>query len=163
MELTISQRIKAKYGINELTEEEYKKLKDAILIGTDTSNMDLRSAMLMNDKLIQTISKVTGVNKKVLECLTIQNIEDMFTESDIYYDIQKTLIDLIKLYNASKKVNAQKLYSVMARKRWNEEYEYWVFQDDNEESIDHLNSYKSIRDYGMFKYTCHVDITLESL
>ena len=116
--------------------------------------------MIMRDKMVQTISKITKVKIEVLECLTIQNIKDMFNDSRDYRDIQNALIDLIKLYNASKKVGAQNFYSVMASSRWCEEYDYWIWEEDNKEEMEHINSYKSIRSYGMFKYTCHVDIIL---
>ena len=116
--------------------------------------------MLLREKMAQTISKITNVKMEVLECLTIQNIQDMFNDSRDYRDIQNTLIDLIKLFDASKKVGAQNFYSVMASSRWSEEYDYWIWEEDNKEEMEHINSYKSIRSYGMFKYTCHVDIIL---
>ena len=160
MKKTLDQMIKEKYGIEILTKEEYISLKESVLMATKLGDVDFRGAMIVRNKIAQTISKVTNVKLEVLDCLSIQNIEDMFNESCCYYDIQKTLIDLIKLYNASKKVGAQLYYSVMSRTRHHEECWYWEFEEDNKEEMEHLNSYKSIRDYGMFVYTCHIDIVI---
>lgn len=161
MKKTLDQMIKEKYGIEILSREEYNNLKEIILLANDVvSATDFRGAMLLREKMAQTISKITNVKMEVLECLTIQNIQDMFNDSRDYRDIQNTLIDLIKLFDASKKVGAQNFYSVMASSRWSEEYDYWIWEEDNKEEMEHINSYKSIRSYGMFKYTCHVDIIL---
>lgn len=160
MKKTLDQIIKEKYGIEILVKEEFINLKESVLIATKLEGLDFRGSMTMRNKIAQTISRVTNVKMEVLDCLTIQNIQDMFNSARCYDDIQKTLIDLINLYNASVKVGAQLNYSVMHRDRYIEECFYWEFEEDNEEEIEHLNSYKEIREYGMFKYTCHVDIIL---
>ena len=160
MKKTLDQMIKEKYGIEILVKEEYINLKESVLVATELGNVDFRGAMMIRNKIAQTISRVTNVKMEVLDCLTIQNIQDMFNSARCYDDIQKTLIDLINLYNASVKVGAQNFYSVMHRERHLEECWYWEFEEDNEEEMEHLNSYKEIREWGMFKYTCHIDIAL---
>lgn len=160
MKKTLDQMIKDKYGIEILIKEEYINLKESVLVATKLEGVDFKGTMMMREKIAKTISRVTNVKMEVLDCLTIQNIEDMFNDSRDYRDIQYALIDLIKIYNASKKVGAQNYYSVVATSRWSEEYDYWIWEEDNEEEMEHINSYKHIREYGMFKYTCHVDIIL---
>lgn len=160
MKKSTEQMIKEKYGIEILVKEEFIKLKESVLMVTNLEGLDFKNTMILRNKIAQTISKITNVKLEVLDCLTIQNIEDMFNESRCYYDIQKTLIDLIKLYNSSKEVGAQLNYSVMSRTRYLEESEYWEFQEDNEEELEYYNSFKYIRDYGMFVYTCHIDIAI---
>lgn len=160
MKKTLDQMIKEKYGIEILSKADYANLKESVLMATKLEGLDFRGAMIMRNKIAQTISKITKVRLEVLDCLTIRNIEDMFNDATDYRDIQYALIDLIKLFNASKEVGAQNYYSVIASSRWNEEYDYWIWEEDNEEEMEHINSYKTIRSYGMFKYTCHVDIIL---
>ena len=107
-----------------------------------------------------TISKVMTVKKEVVDCLTIENINHMIKTCKTYDEFQCVLVDLIKLYNASKKVGAEGTYSLMVTKKWYDEYEYWIFEDDNEEMIEYLNMYKSIKPYGMFKYASSIDIEI---
>lgn len=158
--VSLDEMIQAKYGIRPINKREFIMLKATMLsICENVKPLGLRGTIELLDKAIKIISEVTNVKEEILDCLTIQNIEDMFNQVECYSDLQKTLIDLIRLYNASKKVNASRAYSLMSTSRWLEEYNYWIFQDDKE-SMDHINSYKSIREYGIFKYTCHIEIEL---
>lgn len=157
---TLAEKIWERYELVTITDEEYKALKNGLEIALDSVRYaTVRETRMLLEKMLETISKITNAKMDVLYCLNVENIRDMVEECETYYDFQFALRDLIRLHNASKKVNAEFAYSVMSRKRWNDEYEYWVFQDD-EEAMEHINSYKSISSYGMFKFICHIDIAI---
>lgn len=153
--------VSEKYGIAILEKDQYNAFILAMeyALGV-TKETDFKGAMKLLNKMHDTISKVMTVKKEVVDCLTIENINHMIKTCKTYDEFQCVLVDLIKLYNASKKVGAEGTYSLMVTKKWYDEYEYWIFEDDNEEMIEYLNMYKSIKPYGMFKYASSIDIEI---
>ena len=157
---TFYEMVEEKYGLKALTKKEYEDFKTGILIACNADYLTFEGTMLLLDKTKKVISDITGVDTKVLDCLTFHNIKSIFDNAICYDDIQKNLMELIEVYNACKKVGAEKDYTIMTRYEWNEEYDYWFWEDDEEELIN-LNSYKEVLSYRKIKYICDVDIDIK--
>lgn len=161
MKKTLEQMINEKYGVAMITEDDFHKLSEGMTIAIGAVNeLSIKDSMLLRDKMVETIATVMNVKKEVLECLTIENIDDMFKKVESRDELTGAMVELIKIYEGSKKVGAERYYSVMSTKRWYDEYNYWVFEDDNEEEMQYLGSFKSVKNYGVFRYTCHIEFEI---